>query len=179
MKAHRIVLVWAALIAPVAAAAQSVEIGERIRVRTTDGARVTATLVGITQSSVQIQNDEGERRVLLEYVSTVERSLGERRRFGRNFLITTAVGALALGTASLIMDDDTCNDQPLGCLDAGGAFMIGALVGGIVSAPIGVFVGLAIRSEQWETVTWPGDTSSARSSAGASRVVLALSLGGR
>ncbi len=173
------VLGWALCIVPVVAAAQSAEIGERIRIRTTDGERVTATLIGITPSSVQIENDRGERRVLREHVSTVERSLGERRRFGRNFLITTAVGALALGTVSLFLDNDTCNDQPLGCLDAGGAFITGALVGGVVSVPIGVIVGLSVRGEQWEPVNWPGDTSSTRSSIPAARVVFGLSVGVR
>ena len=177
MRAHHMVLGWVFIVGPVAAAAQSTEVGERIRLRTIDGERVTATLVGITPSSIRIKDEEGERSVLRAHLTTVERSLGERRRFGRNLLITTAVGALAVGTMSLVMNDDTCNDQPLGCLDAGGAFIVGALVGGAISAPIGVVVGLSVRGEQWEPVTWPPDAPPARYSMPAARVVVALSLG--
>jgi len=119
-------------------------------------------------------------------VRTLERSLGERRRFWRNFFITTAVSAVALGTVAAVAEDGTCNDQPFGCLGTGGAFVVGGIFGAVYSVPVGMVIGLAVRSERWEPAAWPGDSaaasSPASSPAGLARTSLVLSLtpvGGR
>jgi hypothetical protein len=72
---------------------------------------------------------------------------------GRNFLITTGLGAVTVGTIALATDDGSCTEGIGGCAGAGGSFALGAIAGAIVSAPIGLIVGLAVRSEHWERAT--------------------------
>jgi len=142
MKTQWIILTWWALSHPAAVHAQPLEAGERVRVRTTDGARLVATFIEITRSDLGLRDDDDVVRIALDRVQTLERSLGERRRFGRNFLITTGVGALALGTWAAVTDTDQCSDGPFACLGAGESFMLGFVVGGIISMPIGLIVGI-------------------------------------
>lgn len=150
MKAHWLALLWWTLLVPGAVHAQPAEVEERLRVRTTDGARFSATLIEITPSDLGLRRDDDDVRIPLAQVRTLERSLGERRRVARNFLITTGVGALAIGALLAVTDSGRCNDQPLGCLDAGGSFIVGFIAGGIVSAPIGLVVGLTVRGGRRE-----------------------------
>ncbi len=178
MKTQWIALTWWALFVPATLDAQPAEVGERVRVGTTDGARRVGAFIEITPSDLGLRHDDGFVRIPLAQVQTLERSLGRRRRFGRTFLITTGVGALALGTFAAAADDGTCNDQPFGCLDAGGAFVIGSIVGAIYSAPIGLILGLTIRSEAWERVpfTLPGSASLSLTPLGGGRVALRASV---
>lgn len=175
MRARWIALMWLTLV-PAAARAQPAEVGERVRVRTTDGARLVATLVEITPSDLGLRREDGDVRISLDRIFMLERSLGERRRFARNFLITTGVAALALGTWAAVADDESCNDEPFGCLSAGESFVVGSILGGIVGAPIGLIVGLSVRSERWELATpnLPAGASSTLTPVGAHRVTLGV-----
>jgi hypothetical protein len=133
--------------------------------------------IEITPTELGLSREDGVARIELERVGTLDRSLGERRRFGRNFLITTGVSALALGILAAATDAETCNDAPFGCLDAGGSFIVGSIFGGIVGAPIGLIVGLAVRSERWEPVTLtPSEGTSLTLMPGAERVSLGVSV---
>lgn len=137
-----------------------------------------ATFIELTPSDLELRHDDAFVHIALDRVQTLERSLGKRRRFGRNFLITTGVGALALGTWAAATDTERCSDEPFGCLDAGGSFILGSVVGGIISAPIGLIVGLSVRSERWEpaTLTLPAGASVALTPLGAGRLALGASV---
>lgn len=190
MKAQWIALTWLALSVPTAVHAQPAEAGGRVRVGMTEGARLVGRLVEITPSELVLTGYrlrgrrgaqpglrlvDGNVRIARGRVRTLERSLGDRRRFVRNFLITTGVGALALGTVSAATSHCTGQDD---CIEGSGAFIVGSIAGGIISAPIGLIVGLAVHSERWEpaTITLPVGASLTLTPFGAGRVALGASV---
>lgn len=131
------------------AATRPAEPGDRIRLRTAAQERFAGTLLEVTPDILRIQADGAVVRVPRDGIETLERSLGEHRRFWRHFLLTTGVGAAAMGLLVAALDDGGCSDGPFGCMGPGGAFILGAGVGAVVSLPIGLVVGVAVRSERW------------------------------
>lgn len=134
---------------PVDPPGQPVEPGDRIRLRTAGRERITGTLLEITPDVLRIQADADLVRIPTDGIASLERSLGSHRRFWRHFLVTTGAGAAAMGLLVAALDDGGCSDGPFGCTGPGGAFVLGAAVGAVVSLPVGVVVGLAVRSERW------------------------------
>jgi hypothetical protein len=184
--AYRIVLIIAALFVPAAVNGQQpAGVGQRVRVRTVEGVRLTGTFVELTSVDLGMRMQNGLLRVPLEQIGTFERVNGEQRRFGRNFLITTAVGAVAMGLLLGAAEGCTSGcDGPHISSDAsfGAKFAGGLVLGTIISAPVGVIIGLTARSDRWEPATLgvPG-ASRTPLPFGPSRVALAASirLGGR
>jgi hypothetical protein len=178
MKAHWIGLTLFALAAPGYASAQTVRVGERVRIQATDMERHTGTLIAITPGELLLNEDGEEVAVGRDGLRTIERSLGERRHLGRNFLITTMAGGLALGTIAAASPpcEGAC-DGP-GAVGRGGQFVLGAIVGAVIAAPIGLIVGATVYSDEWEPASLPApaDASLTLAPLGDGRVALGASI---
>lgn len=160
MKALAIV-VLAAVTLPLVAAAQSpASVGERIRIRQTDGTSVVGTVVAASPLEMRIVGEGGELVVPTGNIRSLERSRGEGRSFAKNFFLAMGVTALvggAIGGATYEPCDDTgflaCFLAPESRTDAVG---FGLAAGAVVGIPIGILVGLGERGERWEGVPLPG-----------------------
>jgi hypothetical protein len=178
MKAHWVGLALFALAAPGYSSAQTVKVGERVRIQATDMERHTGTLVAITPGELLLNEDGEEVAVSRDGLRTIERSLGERRHLGRNFLITTLAGGLALGTiAAASTPCQSVCDGP-GSGGRGAQFAFGAVVGAVIAAPIGLIVGATVYSDEWEpaALPTPPDASLTLTPLGDGRVALGASI---
>jgi hypothetical protein len=156
--------------------AQAVRPGQRVRLHTVDGESARGTLMEITPGEYRLRDDATEMSLDRGLVIGIDRSLGEQRQFWKHLGITVAVGSLGLGTYAAIADDGSCTDGPFGCMSAGGSLVLGAIVGGIYSLPIGLVLGLVIHSERWEPVPLPASASLLVKPMGAGRVAYGVSI---
>jgi hypothetical protein len=127
--------------------------GHRIRIGFTHGGEVTGIFSEWTPTAVVIHQGGIPIAVPRTRIGVLERSLGVRGDFGRNFLISVAAGALILGGAAALATDPSepcdmfCGRQA--------SFMLGAIGGGVIGIPIGLITGAASYQERWERVPVP------------------------
>lgn len=130
-------------------------VGDRVRVQQADGRMVVGTVERISPEEIVL----GGSTLSLDGIESIERSLGERRRFGRNLAITMGVAAGAGGLISAISWSPCRETGFLACMlhpeSRSDAFAWGFAGGGIVGLPLGIIIGLAEKSERWEPVTRP------------------------
>jgi hypothetical protein len=141
------------LLTPALGSAQTVPtVGDRIRVRQTDGRVTVGTVDRISADELVL----GGSALSMDGIESIERSLGERRRFARNLAITTGVAAGAGGLISA-MSWSPCRETGfLACMlhpeSRGDAFAWGFVGGGILGLPLGIIIGLAEKDERWEPI---------------------------
>jgi hypothetical protein len=130
-------------------------VGDRVRVQQSDGRVVVGTAERISPDEIVL----GGSTLSFDGIESIERSLGERRRFGRNLAITTGVAAGAGGLISAISWSPCRETGFLACMlhpeSRSDAFAWGFVGGGILGLPLGIIIGLADKSERWEPVTRP------------------------
>jgi len=133
--------------------------GDEIRVKDRRGLEHEGVFVSSTPDEIRLMTRSGAYAVPEAEIATVERSLGQRRRFGRNFALTVGLAAGAgavLGAATWQPCNDTgfmaCFLHPESRTDA---FAWGLAGGGLLGVPIGIIVGLAVKSERWESIPMP------------------------
>ena len=155
---------WAALLAlgaiglPASAAAQAdVAHGTRVRVRHVSGRPMVGTLMVISSDSVRLRTLEvGDVTLPAGDVIALERSLGRKRRFWRNFGLT-ALGVAASGGILGAVTYEPCESTGfMSCFMApashGEAFLYGAAFGSVIGVPVGAIVGYAVMNERWAPV---------------------------
>jgi hypothetical protein len=138
---------------------------ERVRILTTNGFSITGTLAEATSDSLRIRESQDWRWVRRSDIAYLERSTRRYHRFLPNFLATVAGGAGIGGMIGAISWKECVSNEFLGCLLApetrADAFLMGGAIGGILSVPVGVVLGLALRYDRWEPVhDGPGVSSS-------------------
>lgn len=162
MRVSFLVLVASALMG-LRAGAQTPVPGERLRVEYSDRARAIGTFDSLSTDSVFLRDLAGSRSFAVSRVDIrrLERSMGSQRHFGRNFGITMGISALAVAGLSAA-SWQPCRDPGylgVGCLftpeSRFQAFGWGLLGGALVGVPLGVIIGVAIRSEAWASVALP------------------------
>ena len=145
-----------ALTAPTLGYAQArPTVGDRVRVQQADGRMVVGTVERVSPEEIVL----GGSTLSLDGIESIERSLGERRRFGRNLAITRGVAAGAGGLISAMSRRPGRETGFLACMlhpeSRSDAFAWGLVGGGIVGLPLGIIIGLGEKSERWEPVTRP------------------------
>ena len=140
-------------------------LGDRVRLRSPDGANPVGVVTSVTPDSVEVRQLRGRTEVWYATADwdQLERSLGRERSFGKNFGITLGVSTGAIALISAIAWSpctDTgfvaCDFYPLSRMRAFGYGMVG---GALIGLPLGVIVGLAANSEKWEPISVPGRKS--------------------
>lgn len=133
------------------AGAQELREGDRIRVTTISGqpAQVTGVFRGSETESLTIHVD-GSAQAMVPYgdISRLQRSRGFHNNAAKGALIGGAGGA-AFGIATGILaasQGDSFWDAETG------EVLLFTLVTGATGAGLGALIGLAIKSEKWETV---------------------------
>lgn len=148
---------------PLTVAAQAAAApGDRIRLKSRDGAVRVGVLSALNSESIILRQAGGgqEISIPLSEATELERSLGSTRTFGSNFGLTVALSA-ATGGLLYGLTWSPCRETGfLACFlepdSRTEAFAWGLAGGAIVGVPLGVITGLAIRREQWEPVPVPG-----------------------
>ena len=133
-----------------------VQPGERVRILTVTGASQVGVVAKSASDSLMLTTGSGAMWVRQGDVTYLERSVGRHRRFARNMAVTVGSVAGASGMLAAIGWEKCVSNQLFGCLMAPetrtDAFFFGAVVGGALSVPVGVLLGLALRYDDWEPV---------------------------
>lgn len=131
-----------------------VQPADRVRILTRGGGSFTGVVIELARDSLEVQSSSERRWVQQADVAYLERSARRYRRFGRNFAATVGSVAGVSGMLSAITWKKCVSNEFLGCFlepqTRGDAFLWGATAGAVLSVPVGVILGLAIRYDQWE-----------------------------
>ncbi|WP_420616705.1 hypothetical protein [Candidatus Palauibacter sp.] len=127
--------------------------GERVRVTVSDD-RLTGELLGMDGAGISIDVDDGEsRRLSVDEIELIERSVGTRSYAGEGLAIGFGAG-VAIGLAATSTSDACDRTEPympmaFGC---SGATAIGAVVLGALGGVVGLVAGAGVRGERWEPI---------------------------
>lgn len=163
MRATITLLAAIAAFAPQPALAQvATAPGDRVRMETPDGSVLVGVVSTVSAESIMVRPEgtRSEVEIPLTELGRVERSLGSQRRVGKSIVVTMAVGAGAIGLGSAL-SWSPCNETGLfACFlhpeSRGQAFSWGFVGGALAGVPVGLLIGLATKSEQWEPLSVPG-----------------------
>ncbi len=165
MRASICLLAAVAICCPLHATAQvAATPGDRVRVQSRDGAVLVGVISAVSSDVIVLSQGVAGQDLAIPLAGTegIERSLGRRRRFGRNFGVTLGVSAAAFGLASALAWQP-CRETSITCLhpieSRTGAFGFGLAGGALIGLPLGVIVGLVAKSEEWEPIFVPGSQS--------------------
>lgn len=150
-------------------------VGERLRVKTTDGSKLIGTVSSTTSNSFDLNLDKGGRKsVKLGEIKKLEKSIGMQTNAKKGFIIGTAIGAAAVGLVFGAVASGTCEiaegfasalDEEADCGGfAVGTALLGAGLGAIVPGMfpfglIGSAIGKAKKTEKWQHIPSPRTSS--------------------
>ena len=150
-------------------------VGERLRVKTTDGSKLIGTVSSTTSNSFDLNLDSGGRKsVKLGEIKKLEKSIGMQTNAKKGFIIGTAAGSALLGVSLGVLASSTCDvaeglasavDEEADCGGFGvGAFAMGAVVGAVLPGMfpfglIGSAIGKAKKTEKWQHIPSPRTSS--------------------
>ena len=162
MRVMTVLLIAIAVFAPRNAMAQVV-VGDRLRVEMVDGEALDGVVSSLSARSIFVRDAGTGPELEIPYteIRSLERSLGKQRRFGKNLGVTMVISAGTLGVGSAIAWSPCTGLCLVGPNSRGEAFAWGAVGGTLVGLPLGVVVGLARKSEQWEPLSIPGTEGAA------------------
>jgi hypothetical protein len=161
MKKLLVTAIALALLGPAYIAAQDgPSIGDRVRLQQVDGTVLVGTVEGISMDELVLGSATTDSRTLsLGGIESIERSLGEQRRFGRNLAISMGIAAGAGGLLSAVSWSPCRETGFMACFlhpeSRGQAFTWGFVAGGVIGLPVGVIVGLAAKGERWQPIARP------------------------
>ena len=134
--------------------AQSMEIGDRVRVHVSSGDRYTGNVTAIDTESLQLDLSPGASLELVDVdkadLDGLEISRGRSRKTLAGLGLGIVFGA---GTGALIAHAETNDD---GCFDEatnGDCVKMGAVAGAVVGGVLGALIGTIIRTDRWEVVS--------------------------
>jgi len=155
--------VLSAMLLPGRVWAQQVPIaGDRVRVVQEDGTVSIGELSSLTSEELRLLVGADAREVVIrrDRIGEIQRSLGEQRSFGKHFGTIVGLGAAAGGLVWALTWSPCTGGGLFACAgdpdSRGEAFVWGVAGGAILGVPLGVLVGLAAKSERWESVSMPG-----------------------
>jgi len=163
--------------------------GDRVRLQSPDSVVLVGVISAVTPESIVFRENGTDLEVVIPLAEAagLERSLGRRRSFGKYFWGTVGLSA-AVGGLGYGLSWSPCTETGfLACFlepdSRTEAFGWGLAGGTLVGVPLGVIIGLGVRSEEWEPLTVPGtgDTTISITPIVGSRFGVAgsISLGGR
>jgi hypothetical protein len=153
---HAVALLGLVLAPTVVLAQQWPEAGERVRVRHVDGRMFTGRVESTLDDELRLGGPGGPYVLPRSDIAGMERSLGERRSFGRAFVATiglTAGGGAVIGAVAWSPCAGDCWFHPRTRGDAMGWGLVG---GAVLGVPLAVLVGVASKSERWGPVPTVG-----------------------
>ena len=162
MKTWMLFLLGLVAFLPAATVGQaSPDAGARVRVHDSTGEIVTGVLEFVSPEELQLRSDRGPRyRIPRSEVERLETSLGDHRRFGRNFAIAVGISSFAVGTVSAVSWSPCTQTGFMACFlhptSRGEALSMGLIGGALLGVPIGVIAGLAGKHERWEPLAFGG-----------------------
>jgi hypothetical protein len=127
-------------------------VGERVRVRHVDGRLFAGAVESTSPERIRLAAPGGPYLIPRDAIAGMERSLGERRSFGRSFATTLGIGAGGVGVVAAIVWNPCESDCILHPRTRGDAFLWGVVGGGVVAFPLAILVGAASKSERWGPV---------------------------
>jgi hypothetical protein len=155
-------LLWVAL-PGVASAQSSLSQGDRIRVRYAEGRVVTGGVAAVSTQEVRLVTRRDSIHVVRrDQIDGLERSVGQERRFARDFFRTMGITATAGLVAGAVTWSpcDTCFIYPS---SRGDGALVGMILGAVIGLPLGLIVGASHKHDLWEPVTLAGPGGSALS----------------
>ncbi len=153
------------ILRPAGASAQlPLSLGERIRIRHSDGARRIGSLDSVSAEAVRLGGLTVDRAVVIARadIREIERSLGKDRNFDKHFGIAVASTAVAMSLVEGLTWSPCEAKGFTKCLlhpsSRIGAFGFGLAAGVVIGLPIGTILGLTLETERWERATLPGSS---------------------
>lgn len=146
-----VAMLWASGLAAQADSLPAV--GDRVRLTDVDGRRATGVVVDASERRIALRQGETVRAFDRSSLTSVERSTGRYRSFGKPLFISTFGSVLFFGLTSAATYEPCeaeCWFQPR---SRTGAFAEGAVFGGIVvGVPVGLVWALAVKHDRWESL---------------------------
>jgi hypothetical protein len=131
--------------------------GDRVRVETLgDRDTLTATIESVTGDELVLRSAGGARplRLSLGQLNRLDVARGTRSQWRKGALIGLIPGAVLGGLLGVGLECDA--EISGGCVDEEGSVaasgLVGAVIGGAVTATVGALVGLAFKTDRWFTV---------------------------
>ncbi len=156
MQAHFGLLLALALLQPAGMLAQEMpSVGQRVRIHPLEGPPVIGLVTSMNRDEVGIQVDGSQEEVGFDRsrITGLDRSLGEERHFLKTLFISVGVTAAAIGSFSAMAWQPCTDTGFMACFLAprsrGEAFGMGAVGGAALGLPIGIVIGLAMKTEKW------------------------------
>lgn len=137
---------------PADALAQWPDAGERVRVRHVDGRLFTGRVESTEDDELRLGGPGGPYVLPRSDIAGMERSLGERRSFGRAFAATMGIAAGGGGVVGAVAWRPCTADCILHPRTRSDAFGWGLAVGAVLGLPLAILVGAASKSERWTVV---------------------------
>ena len=151
-------VVWLAMSSPTLGQV----VGQRLRVETSDGSKVTGTVFTRNTDNFVLYVEGGQKTISFAEVRKMEKYMGEGTNKRKGFIIGTAVGSVSMALAMWTVFAGTCETleaDACGSTGAEGA-VAGAIVGAIVPGmfPLGLIgsaIGAGGKTAKWETIANP------------------------
>ena len=141
--------------------------GERVRVLTVSGSSQVGVVSRTSSDSLMLISGTGTEWLRQGDVTYLERSVRRHRKFARNLAVTVGSVAGVSGMIAAIGWKECKSNQLFGCMMAPesrmDAFLFGGVVGGVLSVPVGVLVGLALQYDEWAPVNGAAQSGSSMS----------------
>jgi hypothetical protein len=149
---HAVALLALVLAPTIGLAQQWPEAGERVRVRHVDGRLFTGRVESTVDGELRLGGPGGPYVLPRSDIAGMDRSLGDRRSFGRAFAATiglTAGGGAMIGALAWSPCTSDCWLHPR---TRGDAVAWGLVGGAVLGLPLAVLVGAVSKSERWAPV---------------------------
>ena len=161
IKLIRLLAVLVMLLPTDARAQLPLSLGERIRIRHSDGSVRLGLLDSVSTDAVRLGGLTADRSVVIarSNIRVIERSLGRELHFMRHLGITVASTAVAMSLVQGLTWSPCTRTGFMNCLmhpsSRVGAFEFGLAAGAVLGLPIGSIVGLTLKTERWERAALP------------------------
>ena len=161
-QAASLLVLLAAMIPGYLSAQAAVSPGERVRVHTANGDEVSGILASRSSTEVRVvDRNNHESLVITQEITQIERSLGKHRKFGKTLMLSVPAAAIIGGVASALTWSRCTKTGPACSLaekSRGEALAVSLIVGAIGGLEVGVILGLVLKHERWEIISFSGSS---------------------
>ena len=159
MKALMKLTIALLILLPAGIPAQEVSlVGQRVRLHPRGGSVITGQVTSATAGEIRllVEGSDSEVEFHRSSITGLEKSLGEHRKFAKVLFMSVGATAALTGAVSAISWKPCRDTGFMACLlhpeSRGAAFSWGAVGGAVIGLPIGIVLGLTMKSEKWASV---------------------------